>query len=356
MIELARYINPAISMIQIYNSKNTENFHDWLHKFEYVTNKVLDNRILEYFNNMVDNDVHLAVKMTYPAINLSELPYEKIINFYIEYLAPSDDTDLHETRFLCRKQYKRETIDNYANSLKKLFDRCSKTFRLDEVLYKQFLNGIFDNEVKTILKKLHGFSFDEMVAFATELIKIKKITTYLQPAYSRLKTFHPINEEEFYEWLNKFEYVAGIIGVSSDDEIVKLFNTMVHTDIHARVQEYYSCVNFSELSYEEIVHRYLRCLSLSTKSYFHRKRLHCRKQYEQETIENYARVLHKLYDKCKYTDLSDKRLREHFLNGINDNKIKTYIRKYSDLSYDPMVAIAIAHSNEISLMEDEYKA
>ncbi|KAI4476660.1 hypothetical protein M0804_013381 [Polistes exclamans] len=317
----------------------------------YVTNtiKISDDRILEYFNNMVDNDVHSAVKMTYPAINLSELSYEKKINVYLHYLAPS--CDLYKTRFLSRIQFKHETIENYANSLRKLSDWCSITNRLDKVLCEQFLNGIYDNEIKTILKKLHGFSFDEMVEFASELIKFKKITTYLQPAYSRLKTFHSVNEEEFYVWLNKFEYVASIFEVS-DDEIIELFNTMVHNDIHTRVQERYTCVKFSELSYEEIVNRYLRCLCLSTESYLHRKRFHCRKQYEHETIENYARVLRKIYDKCNYSDISDKILCEHFLNGINDYKIKTFIRKYPDLSFNVVVAIAIAYSNELAFMEN----
>ncbi|KAI4476723.1 hypothetical protein M0804_013340 [Polistes exclamans] len=351
-ITLARYINPAFSMIKTYNSKNTGNFLEWLHKFEYVTSiiKVPDDKMLEYFNNMVDSDVHSDVELTYPLIKVSDLSYEEIINFYLEHFGTS--YDLHKTRLFCRIQYKHETIENYANSLRKLSEKCIYISELNEILREQFLNGIRDNEICTVLNKFPRLSFDEMVEFAIELTKFKKITTYLKPAISMMKTYNQITEGVFYEWVNKFEYVVDIIGIP-DDKIVEFFKNMVHNDVHASVQECDPTFNFSKLSYEQIVDHYLRCLCLSTEFYLHRQRFLCRKQYEHETLKHFADSLWKIQYQCKFRDHLDERLRDQFHNGIYDENIKTYIDKYPDLPFDAIVAIAIAYSNELIFMKNE---
>ncbi|KAI4476674.1 hypothetical protein M0804_013395 [Polistes exclamans] len=348
-IELACYINPAFSMIKIYNSKNTGNFHDWLHKFEYVASitNVPDDTILEFFNNMVDNDDHSAVELAYPEIKVSELSYEKIINLYLEHFGPSHD--LHKTRLLCRIQYKHETIETYANSLRKLSIKCSHISELNKILREHFLNGIRDDEIRTVLNKFPRLSFDEMIEFAIELAKFKTISTYLKPAVSTLRTYNDITEGEFYEWINKFEYVADIIEVPSN-KIHDFFKNMVHSDIHALVRDPYPRIKFS---YELIVNRYLRCLYEKNELTSHRERFIYRRQYEHETLQHFANSLWRIQHYCQYKDNFEERLREKFRHGIYDENIKAYIDKYPDLSFDGIVAIAIAHSNEISLMEDE---
>ncbi|KAI4476668.1 hypothetical protein M0804_013389 [Polistes exclamans] len=351
-IILARYINPAFSMIKIYNSNNTRSFHDWLHKFEYVANitKVPDDKMLEYFYNMIDNNDHSAVELAYPEIKVSELSYEKIINLYLEHFDPS--YDLHKTRLLFRIQYKHETIESYANSIRKLSKKCTHIRELNEILREHFRNGIRDDEIRTVLNNFPRLSFDEMVEFAIELTNIKTITTYLKPTISMFRTYNNITEGAFYEWVNKFEYVTEIIELPGN-KIIEFFKNMVHSDVHDIVKESNTSVKISDLSYEQIINHYLRCLCLSTELTLHRERFMCRRQYEHETLQHFADSLWRIQYYCNYRDHLDERLRDKFHQGIYDENIKSYIDKYPDLSFDVMVAIAIVHSNEISLMEDE---
>ncbi|KAI4476680.1 hypothetical protein M0804_013401 [Polistes exclamans] len=78
-----------------------------------------------------------------------------------------------------------------------------------------------------------------------------------------------------------------------------------------------------------------------------------RNQYEEETVENYAYDLQKIYDKCNYTDRRNERLCEQFQSGIRDDTIRIQLKNVSCLSFDNMIAIAIALAREINCWQEE---
>ncbi|KAI4476844.1 hypothetical protein M0804_013288 [Polistes exclamans] len=343
---ITNYLNPALLMINIYNPEKEGMFYVWLNKFEFVADfvKVPDHLMVRFFNKMVDEDIHLTVKGVYTCVNFSVFTYDEIINHYLRFFVLSNVTDLHQSRLICRNQYEQETIMKYAENLRKIYDKCSDENRREEIICEQFIKGIRNNDIKTELNKITGKTFDEIVQFAVELDNRNFITNYINPALSIVHIYNPKREGMFYSWLNKFEYVADIINVPND-KMVEFFTKMIDNDIHMAVKSIHPCVNFSELSYDEIINLYLNLFSLSNLNDLHERRLVCRIRYEQETIEKYAESLRKIYNKCSYTNLSEKIICEQFIKGIRNDDIKTELMKTPDISFDEMVTFAIQFEN-----------
>ncbi|KAI4476667.1 hypothetical protein M0804_013388 [Polistes exclamans] len=347
--EITNHMNKGISMIHIFSLKNEDKFYEWLNKFEYVADviEVPHHEMIKFFNEMVDNDVHSAVKKFFSSVEFSELSYDKIINYYLRYFSFPKKTDLHRNRFHCRNQYEGETIQNYADSLQKIYNKCYYKQRREKKLCEYFIKGIRDDDLKCILSKIPCTSFNATVAKAIGFTNVIQINDFITPALSMIQSYNPEKDGLFYEWLNKFEYVADTIGVP-DNLMVEFFNGMVDDDVHESVMETNQSVNFSELSYDEIINHYLRYFSSSDDIDLHRKRFLCRNQYEQESIENYADCLRKIYYKCSDINRLEEELCIQFLNGIRDDKIKAYFKEFPRLSFDHMIVMIIAFQKEIT--------
>ncbi|KAI4473670.1 hypothetical protein M0804_015241 [Polistes exclamans] len=345
------YLNLAISMIPIYNQEHEEVFYAWLNKFEYVMDVigVPDKKKVKFFNEMIDNNVHNIVKQNYFSVQFSKLSYENIISYYLRYFDSSYKNDLHRKRFMCRNQYEQETIENYANSLRQIYNKCNFEIDQEKVLCEQFVNGIRENDTRIHLNKTPGLSFDEMVTKAIEFDEVNDISNYLKSALSMIPIYNLEYKEAFFAWLNKFEYVSDAVGVPDKKKII-FFNKMVDNDVHVGVKRIFFFVKFSEITYEDIISYYLRYFDSSYKNDLHMKRFMFRNQYEQETIENYANSLRKIYNKCNYAINQEKELCERFVNGISNDNIKIHLNKTPGLSFDEMVTKAIEFDevNDIS--------
>ncbi|KAI4474383.1 hypothetical protein M0804_014889, partial [Polistes exclamans] len=132
-----------------YNPKYEGTFQFWLNKFKYVADilEVPDDKIVEFFNNMVDQNIHTTVKQTFPFVSFSELPYEGVVIHYLRNFS-SHEVDLHLKRFTCRNQYEKETIENYADSIRKLFYKCIDTNDYEERLCERLINGLREHDIK----------------------------------------------------------------------------------------------------------------------------------------------------------------------------------------------------------------
>ncbi|KAI4474384.1 hypothetical protein M0804_014890 [Polistes exclamans] len=141
------YCDHALLKIDIYKPETEGLFYAWLNKFEYVADmiEVPHDKMIEFFNKMIDPNVRTSVKQTFPFVNFSEHPYKDIINFYLRHFSPYE-FDLHRARIWCREQYENETTEEYAESLQKIFYKCIPTNDLAERLFVQFVHGLRVND------------------------------------------------------------------------------------------------------------------------------------------------------------------------------------------------------------------
>ncbi|KAI4473188.1 hypothetical protein M0804_015447 [Polistes exclamans] len=344
--EIANYVSKALEMMLPYSSNEEEKFHEWVNQFEYAAHiiGVPNNRMLEFFYKMVDNDFHSSVRIINSIVEFPTLSYEQTLELYHKFFSSNTNTNLHRRRFFVRNQYKEEPIEHYANCLHEIYNKCNYTNRTNERLCEKFIKGICDKDIKNYLSNTPKLSFNEMVAKAIEFEKANDITYYRDKALSMIQTYSPKKEGLFHVWLNKFEYIADIIEIPKY-RMLELFNKMVDNYIHVSVQMLNYDVNFFELSYEEIIDYYLGFFALSDELFLHRSRFMCRNQYEKETIKNYADSLRKIFNRCIYKDCIEKRLCEQFIKGIRDNNIKNYLSDTPKLSFNEMVAKAIEFEN-----------
>ncbi|KAI4476679.1 hypothetical protein M0804_013400 [Polistes exclamans] len=348
---VSNYVKPAFTMINMFHPEEEERFYDWFNKFEYVTDivGVPDDKLIEFFDEMIDNDVHKSVKKRFSSVNFFELSYEQLTNHYLRYYAFSYESNIHEKRFMCRTQYEKETIQKYVYNLRKILNKCNFTDNPIEKLIERFIDGIRDDDIRSYLNKSSFTSFTEIVAKAIEFEKSNDITHYINSAHSMINIYNPMKEGKFYEWLNKFEFVADFIKVPNN-VMVKFFKKMVEYDIHTGVKQTFPCVIHFTLSYEAIINLYLRYFSFSCEFHFYKLRFLCRKQYETETIDKYAKCLYDLYDMYIDKRRMEEELCKQFLFGIRNDDIRTHLKQTPHLSFYETVekAIAFEQGNEIS--------
>ncbi|KAI4474841.1 hypothetical protein M0804_014646 [Polistes exclamans] len=342
LVKVDNYIYDAVSVIHTYSLAKECQFHTWLNKFEYVADMigVPDNKMIEFFNKMVENDVHKCVREANSSIDFSELSYEKTIEYYFCKFDSFYEDDLYKARFFDRNQYEEERIEKYANSLQYMYNMCRSINRIEEKLCKKFINGCLNNELRKYLQKIPKLSFVETVAKATEFLKQCDSTFYVDRVLSMINIYIPSNEGPFYKWLNKFEYAADIVGVP-DNKMVEVFNKMIYDDVYKCIVETTPYANFSELSYDEIIDHYYNYFFRSSEYKLHRIRFKCRYQYEEETILQYADNLRKLCRNCCYKTRFESKLCTQFIKGIRDNNIRVDLNKMPSTTFTKIVEEAI---------------
>ncbi|KAI4476718.1 hypothetical protein M0804_013335 [Polistes exclamans] len=340
--QITEYQERMIGMLRPFEELEECTFCAWLNVFEFVTDmiEIPNDKMAEIINKKINNNFQELIKQNNPSVNFSELSYDEIINQYFYYIKPIDVKYMHRIRFLVRNQFEQEPIEKYANNLQKIYNKCQYRDEREEILCVKFINGLRDDNCSTHIKLVTNLQFTETLDKVMKIAEFNGKNNCECDAHPTINTYSPRNEGIFYEWLNKFEYVANIFCVP-DDRMVESFRSMVDEDVHTNVKNAYPSVNFSELSYEEMINYYLRYFDSSGEIYLHRKRFLCRKQYEQESIENYAERLEKIYDKCEYDDCQREELSIEFLNGLRDSIVKTQFEIQYGFSFSDIVLLAI---------------
>ncbi|KAI4476663.1 hypothetical protein M0804_013384 [Polistes exclamans] len=341
--DVSDYENPFPAMINMFNPEGKERFYVWFNKFEYVADivSVPDNKMSVFFKAMVINDAHRSVRKRFSSVNFFELSYEQLTDYYLRYYALSNESNIHEKRFMCRIQYDNETVQKYADSLKKILNKCKFTDNPEKKLCEVFFNGIYDDDIRFHLNKSPFISFTDIVAMAIEFEKANDITYYLNSALSMINIYNPKIEGNFYEWLNKFEFVADFVEVP-DNLMVRFFKKMIKYDIYTGVKQTFPCVEYYSLSYEEIIDLYIRYFSYSCEKNFFELRFLCRMQYENETIDKYAKSLCDLYNKYVDKSQTEEEFCKQFLLGIRNDDMRTHLKQTPHLSFYEMLEKAIA--------------
>ncbi|KAI4476805.1 hypothetical protein M0804_013249 [Polistes exclamans] len=185
-----------------------------------------------------------------------------------------------------------------------------------------------------------------MTSNEDSLYEDNQMFIYQNQALLMMQIFKPIEQGMFYEWLNRFEYVADILEVP-DDKMAEFLVIMVDNDVNNLLKRLGLYDQFSEFPYEEIVQVYHNFFELpSDEIDLYRKRFSCRNQYKGEMVENYAATLEKMYDKCCFDNCRDEILRKKFINGINDSEVRSYLRNISLIKFDNVVEMAIKLSDD----------
>ncbi|XP_015185950.1 PREDICTED: uncharacterized protein LOC107071452, partial [Polistes dominula] len=276
---ICSYQNQALTLMQVYKLEEKEEFFEWLRRFQYVANTISipPDKIIEFFNCMVDTDVHTYVNKTYPIYDFCIFSYEDTVKHY--------SIVLYRRRFISREQYENESILEYSYNLIKIFNECHYRINPEEKLCEQFINGLQDDNIRNHLKQKPCLSFYGTVAQAMEFLKNIFLSYYKDQALIRIHCYNLGMKCDFCDWINKFEYVADSIGVP-DKMMVELFKNMVDDDVHIGicVKEITPDIKFTDIPYDEITEFYLYHLSEINENDPYRKRLQCRHQYEEETI------------------------------------------------------------------------
>ncbi|KAI4473768.1 hypothetical protein M0804_015186 [Polistes exclamans] len=247
------YLNQASRVMQIYDSEK-EDFNCWLNRFECVADliSIPKYQMGKVFLKMVNNNVRERIQIINPAINLSKLPYQKIIAHYLRFFSPNEDY-LHRRRFKFRKQYNKESIEEYANRLLKIYNKCYKIYQSvpEEELCVQFIKGIRDNHNRSFLCITRGLTFNDAVKKAIEFLKIDLMKYMVDQTLTMMNIYNSEKQVDFNVWLNEFEYVADVLGIQ-ESEMVTFFKNMVDNKLQRSFEKESPAVSFSEISYKEI--------------------------------------------------------------------------------------------------------
>ncbi|XP_014611738.1 PREDICTED: uncharacterized protein LOC106790962 [Polistes canadensis] len=345
------YEKRVLLLLRPYKKLNKYSFCLWLNKFEYIADmiEIPNDKMVEIFNKMVDNNDQEVIKQNNPSVNFSALSYKEIINQYFRYFTTMDVKYVHRIRFVQRNQYEQEPLEKYANSLQKIYKKCAYRDEREKKLCEKFINGLCDNDIKAHIRKLSILPYNETVEKVLEIAEFEGLNNRESETHPTINTYSPENEGLFYVWLNKFEYVADVLNVSNH-RMVEYFNTMVDDNVHTNVKNANPSINFSELSYDEIINYYLKYFAFADETDLHRKRFLCRKQYELEAIQNYAVRLRKIYARCHYNDYLEIKLCKQFLHGIRERIIKLYFKVHNSLSFVDIVSISI----EFTRLKERY--
>lgn len=171
---LCYYQYRAFQLLNPYPKGNVI-FFEWLNEFEFVADliSVPEHYMVQFFQSMVENGIHIYIKTKYPDVDYFNCSYKEIINIF-HYLFDSIDNEreAYRKRFVRRYQFEEETIEKYAASLEELYDKCSYTVTAaskNKKMCSQFIKGIRDNEIRLLSQNYPLLNFDAVSSLAIEL-------------------------------------------------------------------------------------------------------------------------------------------------------------------------------------------
>ncbi|KAI4473915.1 hypothetical protein M0802_015878 [Mischocyttarus mexicanus] len=156
---------------------------------------------------------------------------------------------------------------------------------------------------------------------------------------SRLRFYRP-RLEKFVVWLNQFENAVSIPGITEEKK-KELFFMMIPDIINDFLKCQNASIDFSQLSYENIVTIYDSELSLDSSRYslYERKFFH-RIQYETETIEEYADSLMKLLLNIRTGLYKEEDLCNKFIDGLFDEQIRAFLQCFNNQDFESTITTA----------------
>ncbi|KAI4476841.1 hypothetical protein M0804_013285 [Polistes exclamans] len=166
----------------------------------------------------------------------------------------------------------------------------------------------------------------------------EEVDNYVSKAVTMIEKYDP-KKIPLSFWRLQFLTVVKQLKVSANKKS-EFLCSMLEPMTNRRLQTYLYPRNPENLPYEEVVEALTTCpLTINLRPVQKRPKVH--KQQENESIEIYARRLKNL---CKGSTLDSKHdtlLNYHFLNGLQDRAIATYLKRKNFLSFEKAKVKAI---------------
>ncbi|KAI4472765.1 hypothetical protein M0804_015624 [Polistes exclamans] len=183
---LNSYISKASVMLEKFHSYGMPIF-PWLNKFESVADyvEVPDHRMGEFLYSMLESPEDLNITKDESSGHSFNHSYEEIKAKFFHCYAYMNIRKLARERLRVRVQYEHETVEKYAESLKKLFDECSYRKSNRNKLKKKFLYGLYDENLRISFTNIRYLRFNEAVKKAVELrdmLEMVKLVPYKRQA------------------------------------------------------------------------------------------------------------------------------------------------------------------------------
>lgn len=123
---------------------------------------------------MLESPEQLKITKDEASFNYS---YKAIKAKFLNCYASMNIKRLNRERFRVRVQYEHETIEKYAESLKKLFDQCSYKGTYRSIITKKFVYGLYDDELRVSMKNTNYLRFNAAVKKAVIIQNMLKVET-----------------------------------------------------------------------------------------------------------------------------------------------------------------------------------
>ncbi|KAI4481589.1 hypothetical protein M0802_013916 [Mischocyttarus mexicanus] len=158
---------------QILQKFDPEDMHllVWLNSFEYVLESldITDDKKVHFLLSRLENFVYILIREQVSPENPFDLPYDFIISKLEELFSPLKGTLAARYRFDCRNQYEGENVRHYAETLKKLNNRCNFGIKANVYLVIRFIIGLKSYLTKKKLLQTQKLSFDKAIYLAERM-------------------------------------------------------------------------------------------------------------------------------------------------------------------------------------------
>ncbi|KAI4476835.1 hypothetical protein M0804_013279 [Polistes exclamans] len=154
-------------------------FLKWLNSFEYLLeySKTENGDKSKCLLHMVEDSLLNKIKKNVYPSDPYKLSYDDLITFLENTCSHFQGKEAANFRYLLRCQLPNESVDHYALALRKLYNKCTPNVQRMINLTNQFIKGLANPEIRTLLKEKENISFATAICIAIKMELAKKNKT-----------------------------------------------------------------------------------------------------------------------------------------------------------------------------------
>lgn len=146
--------------------------------------------------------------------------------------------------------------------------------------------------------------------------------------------------DDFESYIERMNHLLTLNDVSSNEKKRSLFISLCGGELYKVLKSLVAPKKVSDVSYDEIITQLTANCAPKKNIISERYKFYNRHQLPQETISEYIIELKTLAQECDFKNFLDEALRDRFVCGIIDEKIKLRLLNEADLTFDSGCRIA----------------